>query len=268
MLFSALLACGPDPSPERWGGEPDRPPNVLVVLLDDVGTDKVSAYGEHPRPASTPTLDGLAADGVLFRNAWAMPSCSPTRAALLTGRYPRRTGVGRTVQSRMGDFELHLHEVTLPELLRGAPDAWATSEVGKWHLATYASPDNVTAPAAQGFDWYRSTVSNLVESSEPGVVDTYYDWEKVDNGELVRMSDYVTTDQVDDAIARVRAMPEPWLLYSRSTRRTSRGPSRRPGSPARTTIWTATRACTTRRSRRRTPSSGGCSRRSTSIAPW
>ena len=58
-------------------------PNVVVVLMDDIGRDKVGAYADHADAPPTPNLDALAARGVLFRNAWAYPVCSPTRAALL-----------------------------------------------------------------------------------------------------------------------------------------------------------------------------------------
>ena len=59
-------------------------PNVLLILADDVGVDLIGAYGEGPDPAKTPVVDGLAAGGILFRNAWSNPNCSPTRR----GRMP------------------------------------------------------------------------------------------------------------------------------------------------------------------------------------
>ena len=68
--------------------------NVLLVIADDLGTDWLGLYGQSPDPPSTPNLDALAAGGIVFTNAWANPLCSPTRAALFTGRYGFRTGVG------------------------------------------------------------------------------------------------------------------------------------------------------------------------------
>ncbi|MGK0482322.1 MAG: arylsulfatase B, partial [Planctomycetota bacterium] len=106
-------------------------PNILIVLMDDVGRDKIGAYADHPNPAPTPSLDALAAQGVLFRNAWAYPVCSPTRAALLTGRYGDRTGI--TTIIRAGDgvhTPLLLSETILPEVL---PDHRSLA-IGKWHL--------------------------------------------------------------------------------------------------------------------------------------
>ncbi|MDP6387500.1 MAG: sulfatase-like hydrolase/transferase, partial [Planctomycetota bacterium] len=71
--------------------------NTLVLLSDDLGVDIVTCYLEGPVVAPTPNIDSLAREGVLFRNAWANPVCSPTRAHLQTGRYGFRTGVGMIV---------------------------------------------------------------------------------------------------------------------------------------------------------------------------
>lgn len=69
--------------------------NVLIIVADDLGVDYVSAYREGANPAKTPNIDALAKRGVLFRNAWASPVCSPARACLMTGRYSFRTGIGK-----------------------------------------------------------------------------------------------------------------------------------------------------------------------------
>ncbi|MEQ1501463.1 MAG: sulfatase-like hydrolase/transferase, partial [Myxococcota bacterium] len=210
--------CGVDEGPIEGSDSisADHPPNVLVVLVDDLGTDKVAAYGDSPTPPRTPTIDGLAADGVLFRNAWAYASCSPTRAALLTGRYGRRTGVGEVVDpATSGKYELPLSELTIPEMLAFAPDPWSTSLIGKWHLATWVSPNAELGPGLQGFEWYAATFGNLNNSSYPDAytVEGYYNWQKDLNGALGWETRYTTTDQVDDAIARIATMPEPWFLY-------------------------------------------------------
>ena len=75
LVFAAPLA-----NPQ--GTAADGPPNVLLLIADDLGVDLVGAYGEHPDPATTPVIDALAGQGLLFRNAYADPLCSPTRAAL------------------------------------------------------------------------------------------------------------------------------------------------------------------------------------------
>ena len=80
--------------------------NVLVLIADDVGVDRVGCYGEHPAPGDTPNIDRLAGNGVLFRNAWSSPLCSPTRAGVLTGRYGFRTGIGTIIGPLVGGITM------------------------------------------------------------------------------------------------------------------------------------------------------------------
>lgn len=209
-LTTGLIACSAGPGPAGSG----PPPNVLVLLSDDQGTDKVAAYGEHPSPPNTPRIDALARDGLLFRNAWATPTCSPSRAALLTGRTPRRTGVGGVLHPYDGR-ELPLSEVTLPRLLReSAPDRWSTAAVGKWHLSAYGSQTGIDHPLAAGFEAFRGTLGNLNDpSADDGVRRGYYRWDKVVDGELTVSDRYATSEAVDDALALAAELTEPWLLY-------------------------------------------------------
>jgi arylsulfatase A-like enzyme len=206
LIACLLFACA--------GAESAPPGNVLILLADDLGTDKVGAYQEQPRPAPTPNIDALAARGVLFRHAYAAPMCSPTRGALLTGRYPRRYGLGSIVHASRDHFELPLEERTLPEVVAESPAAYATSAVGKWHLAGRRGPSGLRHPLLSGFGWYAGSFGNL-RSATPGTGRGrgYFLWEKNDNGTLSVTRRYVTTETVDDALARIEAMPEPWLLY-------------------------------------------------------
>ena len=172
-----------------------RSQNIVLILADDFGVDMVGAYGEGSAPPCTPTIDGLAQDGMLFRNAWANPACTPTRAALMTGRHGFRTGLG---QPGAGAF-LEFAETTIPEVLRG----YTSSCTGKWHLAT--GQNNQTHPNLSGFDHYSGALS--------GGVPDYFNWAKVTNGTTSTSTTYATTDTIDDAIAAMVGMPEPWFLY-------------------------------------------------------
>jgi arylsulfatase B len=188
----------------------DRP-NVLLVLGDDMGTDKVAAYGEHPMPPSTPTLDALAADGVLFRNAYAYPACSSTRGALMTGRYGRRTGLGRAIDM-YGDAGLSDAEWTVAESLGEA--GYHTMALGKWHLAAYGIPDWTNAPHRAGFASYAGAPSNVWDSFQELEQQThYYFWEKNTEGTLSLETLYTTVDTVDDALGALAEAQEPWLTY-------------------------------------------------------
>lgn len=138
-----------------------RPPNIVLVLADDLGTAPVAAYGN--RYYQTPNLDRLARDGTRFNAAYsACPVCSPTRAAIMTGQYPARTRITDFIPG--GDFPherlrqpdwtkyLPLSATTLAEDLRER--GYATGLFGKWHLArAYTGTDSVAeGPDRQGFD--------------------------------------------------------------------------------------------------------------------
>jgi arylsulfatase B len=188
--------------------------NVLILLADDMGVDKVGVYGEHPEPPPTPVIDALAAGGVLFRNAYASPSCSPTRASLLTGRYPRRSGLGEVVQVRFSDYQLRLDEVLLPEVLGHSSFDYTSVALGKWHLAGFGSESGMRHPLDQGFSHHAGSFGNPGSASQLPEEELGYEyWEKVVDGEAAFTRVYMTTDTVDDAIAQVAALPEPWFLY-------------------------------------------------------
>ncbi|HHO52619.1 MAG TPA: hypothetical protein ENK18_17550 [Deltaproteobacteria bacterium] len=219
-LLSSCLACGgalADPIsylPRLGDRVQDVPSNVLLIVVDDVGVDKVGVYGEHPSPPPTPSIDRLAARGVLFRNAYSYPACSPTRASFLTGRHARRTGIGQIIDSWKEEVELSPSEITIPEMLRRSHASWSTSLVGKWHLSSMEGRAAPEGPGEHGFDWYAGTLGNLrdkwPEDREPEW--GYTVWNKNTNGEVRLQRGYVTSDTVDDALARIEAMPEPWFL--------------------------------------------------------
>ena len=174
---------------------PPPPPNVVIVLADDFGVDLVGAYGEGADPPCTPTLDLLAQQGLLFRNAWANPTCSPTRAAVLTGRHGFRTGIGSPVTS--SGLQPNMNTI-LPEMLNG----YANAAVGKWHLA---NGQNDNHPGVSGFDRFAGTIS--------GALPSYDDWTKVTDGQSSPTKIYATTDTTDEAIGAVQSLPEPFFLY-------------------------------------------------------
>ncbi len=204
---------GADTRPDT--SEP-MPPNLLVVLLDDVGVDKIGAYGVHDQPAPTPTIDALAAEGLLFENAWTYPGCTPSRAALLTGRHATRTGLGRVLTPEVDGHWLLEDEVTVAEVLRAAPQPYATALVGKWHLVAWQHDSPADHPGLQGFDAVRGTLGNLHHAYD-AVADEELDydyWQKNVDGSLSFTTSYVTTDQADDVLALSQALPEPWFVLS------------------------------------------------------
>jgi len=124
-------------------------PNILLINADDLGYGDLASFG-HP-VIETPALDRLAADGLRL-TAYYAPSalCSPSRAGLLTGRYPYRTGIRSWIPADSGVY-LRDEEVTLAETLRSA--GYQTALVGKWHLNSDLGSHDEPQPTDQGFDY-------------------------------------------------------------------------------------------------------------------
>lgn len=158
-----------------WASEK---PNVIVILVDDQGYYDLSCYGATE--VSTPRIDQLAKEGVRFTDYYsAAPICSPSRAGLLTGCYPKRIGMETWVHRADSDHGIHPDERTLGELYQA--HGYQTACIGKWHLGDREP----FKPRRQGFDYYYGLMHNLdpIESmffEEEGGVPI------VRNGEVVK----------------------------------------------------------------------------------
>lgn len=135
----------------------DRP-NIVLMLADDLGWGDLSCYGSTQ--TKTPNLDQLAADGMRFSDFYAASGvCSPSRAALLTGRFSVRAGVYSWVHTSQ-HMHLRVEETTIAELMKSA--GYATAHVGKWHLGydleTGSGPG--PNPGDHGFDYWMGTGNN------------------------------------------------------------------------------------------------------------
>jgi arylsulfatase A len=124
---------------------PGAKPNFIVINIDDLGYADIGPYGSDNR---TPHLDRMAAEGRLLTSHYAAPVCSPSRAALLTGCYPKRALPIPHVLFPAGAVGLHPDEVTIADVLKQA--GYATACIGKWHLGD--QPEFL--PTRQGFDYY------------------------------------------------------------------------------------------------------------------
>jgi arylsulfatase A-like enzyme len=127
------------------GSEEVRRPNLVILVADDLGYGDLGCYG-HPT-IRTPNLDRMAAEGMKFTQHYAAPLCTPSRAALLTGRLPIRSGLNRVLFPTSGGGIPH-GEITLAESLKAR--GYATMSVGKWHLG-HLPP---FLPTRHGFDHY------------------------------------------------------------------------------------------------------------------
>lgn len=125
-------------------------PNILLIYVDDLGYGDLGSFG-HP-VIQSPNIDGLAEKGMTLTNYYAPSAlCSPSRAALLTGRYPYRTGIKSWIPAGT-DIYLKHAEITLAESLKSA--GYNTALVGKWHLNSDLGSEKEPQPRDQGFDYF------------------------------------------------------------------------------------------------------------------
>lgn len=184
--------------------------NVLLIIADDLGTDALDFY-RHPdgmqisEPLRTPFLSGLAKAGIVYDRVWAYPTCSPTRAAMLTGQFAFRTGVGFAVTPVSPPRQQLAQEVrTLPELFRSKGFPHALASIGKWHVSNGDSDPNL-----QGWEHFSGIIG--------GVPRSYTLWRKVVNGAVSpEEKAYITTDQANDAISFIQEQQtkgRPWFVW-------------------------------------------------------
>ena len=136
------------------GDDTERPPNVIFILVDDQGYYDLGCYGATE--VRTPHIDAMAAEGTRLTDYYAAaPICSPSRAGLLTGCYPRRVGNAVWVHRADSPSGIHPNELTLAELFQN--NGYATACIGKWHLGFHEP----FLPRNQGFDRYFGLLHNL-----------------------------------------------------------------------------------------------------------
>jgi arylsulfatase B len=182
------------------------PPNVLVILADDLGHADVGFNGG--KVIATPNLDRLAATGVTLGDFRTCPMCSPTRAGLMTGRWPVRFGLMRAVVPPWSGYGLPQAENTLAELLSQAGYA-RRGVTGKWHLG-HAKPEY--HPLAQGFTRFVGCYNGAIDyftHERDGETDWHHDRASV-------KAEGYSTDLIGaEAVRFIRESPEgkPWLLY-------------------------------------------------------
>lgn len=149
----------------------DDRPHIVLMLADDLGWGDV---GYHGGKIATPNIDKLAASGVRLNQFYVQPVCSPTRGALMTGRYPMRLGLQCGVVRPWAEHGLPLGETTLPQVLKQA--GYATAIVGKWHLG-HVAPEYL--PTRRGFDrqygHYNGALDYFTHIRDGG-----HDWHKDD----------------------------------------------------------------------------------------
>ncbi|MFN0102431.1 MAG: sulfatase [Bryobacteraceae bacterium] len=180
------------------GNAAARPPNVILIYADDLGYGDLSCYGS---PIATPNLDRMAEEGVRFTQFCSTSAvCSPSRAALLTGRYPVRYGIPRVLVPSDRDG-LPESETTIAQMLKDA--GYATMCIGKWHLGS--RPE--FSPTRRGFDHYYG----LLYSNDMWPRSLYEDADVVE--QTARLS-FLTRQYTEQAVKFInRNREKPFFLY-------------------------------------------------------
>lgn len=165
-------------------------PNIIYIVADDVGWKDVGFQGA--KDILTPNIDKLASQAARLDQFYVQPMCTPTRAALMTGRYPMRYGLQTLVIPSKGSYGLAKDEYLLPQVLKDA--GYDTAMVGKWHLG---HADAAYWPKQRGFDYFYGAVLGEIDyftREAHGVLD----WQR--NNKAVKEKGYVTELLGDDAV--------------------------------------------------------------------
>ena len=197
LLFVLFIVSCADDTPDNPEPEPETKPNILLIIADDIGKDAMTGYIEGSIKPSTPNLDKIRNEGLLFNNLWVNPTCSPTRSSIITGKYSYRTGV-KWAGDEMSTSENILHNYINEQ----TGNAYATAIVGKWHLS--GSNGNFN-PETLGMDYYAGVMR--------GGVQDYYSWQLKEDGIGSLNTDYTT--EVFTGLSKdwISSQTKPWFLW-------------------------------------------------------
>lgn len=172
-------------------------PNILLIIADDLGKDATNGFTEGNIKPNTPHIDAIRNNGLSFSNLWVNPTCTPTRASIITGKYGYSTNV-----KGAGDV-LAQSEVTLQKYIHdNTNNGYASALIGKWHLSGNNSMVN---PESFGIDYYAGL--------NRGAVDNYYRWQLSERGIIGLETSYITEKLTDLSIDWVNQQSKPWFLW-------------------------------------------------------
>lgn len=166
ILALAVGALGTTPAALYRSAEAQTSkPNILLFILDDVGIDQLTLFNNGGLlPPATPNINLIAGNGVRFSNVWAMPECSPSRAAIFTGRYPVHNGVeAALMENHLPQSYVSSFEATLPRVLTKA--GYTNALFGKYHLGDEQDPAGTCAPSTRGWQ----TFSGAMTAGPPSI---------------------------------------------------------------------------------------------------
>lgn len=172
-------------------------PNILLIIADDLGKDAINGYTEGSIKPNTPNIDAIRDNGITFNNLWVYPTCTPTRASIITGKYGYRTGV------KWASDELASSEITLQKYIsEETKNNYASAIIGKWHLS---GNNTAISPESFGIDYYAGLFR--------GAVSDYYQWQLTEDGAGSLQTEYITETITDLSINWVNEQSKPWFLW-------------------------------------------------------
>lgn len=170
-------------------------PNILFIIADDLGSDAFPPYRIGKEQPKMQNIEKLVQNGIRFNNFWAYPTCTPTRASIITGKHAFRSGV-----KRVGD-KLSTKETILQKFIEDKTDNhYSSAVIGKWHLS-----DDTNHPNKMGLKYFSGILS--------GGVRDYYSWRHIENGNTERSKEYITSKFTDLAIDWRKKQTKPWFLW-------------------------------------------------------
>lgn len=172
-------------------------PNILFIIADDMGKDAANGFSEGKIKPHTPHIDGIKKTGLSFNNFWVNPTCSPTRAAIITGKYGFRTNVvkvGNALSSSETILQKYISEQT--------NNAYTTALVGKWHLSGRKTTVN---PEDFGIDYFAGIMK--------GGTRDYYSWNLYEDNTATTQTQYITEKFTDLSINWIKNQNKPWFLW-------------------------------------------------------
>ena len=175
-------------------------PNILLIIADDLGIDVLPGFGINDDLPVTPTLNTLREQGITYTNCWATPQCSPTRAAIMSGKYGVKTGVTRP------PLILDPNDTSLfTKIKEQSATDYSMAVIGKWHIGGNSS-SNFSHPRDSGIPYYEGVFTAQVSD--------YYNWTKLNtNEEEEQVTEYATKHLTDRAISWVGNQTKPWFLW-------------------------------------------------------
>lgn len=196
FIVSTIFLCCSEDTNLHNSNSVESFPNILLIIADDMGKDATYGFDEGSIKPQTPNINSIKSNGITFNNFWSYPTCSPTRASIITGKYGYRTGV-----KWAGDI-LPNNEISLQKYIKqNTGNRYKTALIGKWHLSGNTDFDADDF----GIDYYSGILG--------GAVQNYFQWDLTTDGGTNSQSGYTSKIFSDLAIDWIDDQDQPWFLW-------------------------------------------------------